>query len=111
MWKSKKEFDLSFATRVVRLLKVFAIMRNIYRGPPDSSELLSILPASPRCTVGIRSLCSRVRYLFQLSIKEKAESVLGQAHLPVFMKKVEFQGKLMMSGIMPPPPLPGQTSP
>jgi len=112
LWHQKNgPVDLSLVDRIVRLLYIFAIMRNVYRGPCDPEEIRKILPTSSRCTVGTETLVRRIKYLFQLSIKEKAESALSQAHLPVFMKRSEFMMKLMMSGRPAPVMKPGQSTP
>lgn len=106
-----RPLDLSLIDRIERMICTFSLLRMAYRDSLDLDELQAILPSPPKCTVSKSALSARLRYIFQLSIKEKAESVLSQAHVPVFMKRSEFMMKLMMSGKPPPCMLPGQATP
>lgn len=96
--------------RGTRLLKTFAIMRNVYKQECNRTELLSIIPALPKCNASLEAVVKRLQYLIQLSVREKAMSTLTTAHTAVFMKRSEFLMKLMMSGLPAPPMLPGQST-
>jgi len=93
--------------RIIRLLRTFALMRICYEANPCWADIQSVLPCQPRCTVSLPSLIKRVKYLFELSIRDKALATLQSAHVPIFMNQSQLTMKLMMTRSVPPLPVPG----
>jgi len=104
--QGKSRVDLSLVHRTVRLMKLFVIVRMAYRGGVNRYELLALLPVSPSCNARIGSIVARLRYLFELSVSEKAQKALGACHFQLFAKKGQMTMKLMMTGLPPPPYVP-----
>jgi hypothetical protein len=94
---------MSIVKRVLRLLNIIAITR-ICLHPDHYSieELKKILPVSVRCNASYYSLVKRINFIWQRSLRDNAFSVLCEAHLPIYHKKMEVTEQLMMSGAAPP---------
>lgn len=101
-----KPFDISIAGRVIRILRMQAIVAAIYRtGFNEDNHLRKLLLGYVSCTRKVPRIRKRLLEIISHHLREKALRTLGDAHLPVFMKINEINMGLMMCGLVPPPPV------
>jgi hypothetical protein len=86
------------AKRVVSMLKLFAILRESYYPREGTLLIPHLLPTSVRCTTSDTNLCKRVRYLFNTTLRRKADLIFKDQHINVVRRIESFSEELIAKG-------------
>jgi hypothetical protein len=90
--------DPTVAKRIVSMLKLFAILRESYYPREGTLLIPYLLPTSVRCTTSDANLCKRVRYLFNTTLRRKADLIFKDQHINVVRRIESFSEELIAKG-------------